>query len=120
MFLGRCCPALHSTLGVRWAARTQGEGTEVDAGCSFPLSISPTGAILWGADNTSVQRLIDGWALQAEAHAMTEAPAVLVIQMGRFCSDQGRPVSKLQHYIIPDREVFVPVFRHGLDTIRAS
>ena len=119
MFLGRRCPALHSTLGARWAARTQGGGTEVDAGCSLPLSVSPTGAILWGADNTSVQSLIGGWALQAEAHAMTTAPAVLAIQMGRFCSDQERPVGKLQHYIIPDREVFVPVFQNGLDTIRA-
>ena len=116
MFLGRCCPELRVKLGARWAARTQGVLRDVDEGWSLPLSICPTGAILWGAECVSVQDLIDGWTSQAEAHALTVASDVIVIQAGRFSSTPDRPVCKLRHFIIPNRDIVVPIFRQGLDT----
>ena len=52
----------------------------------FRSAFAPTGAILWGAECVSVQDLIDGWTSQAEAHALTVASDVIVIQAGRFNS----------------------------------
>ncbi|CAE7191337.1 unnamed protein product [Symbiodinium microadriaticum] len=67
--------------------RTQGVLRDVDEGWSLPLSICPTGAILWGAECVSVQDLIDGWTSQAEAHALTVASDVIVIQVDDTCRD---------------------------------
>ena len=76
-----------------------------DSGSTWPLLLAelPT-------EDCSVQMIIDDWHGQACVHALSEAPAFLLIQLNRFSGDDGgRSHCRVQH----GDTLSVPTFRNS-------
>ena len=96
----------HRCFQGKWQARSAEGGFRVtDAGSTWPLFLAelPT-------EDCSVQTLIDDWHGQACIHALSEAPAFLLIQLNRFSGDDGgRSHCRVQH----GDTLSIPTFRNA-------
>ena len=94
----------HRCFQGRWQARSAEGGFRVaDSGSTWPLLLAelPT-------EDCSVQMLIDDWHGQACIHALSEAPAFLLIQLNPFGGDDGG----CSHCRVQHRDTLsVPTFR---------
>eukprot|EP00439_Symbiodinium_sp_Y106_P052892 s6280_g7.t1 len=96
-----------------WEARTgiPMVGQPGDVGqCTQPLLLHLPN-LPPGLAALQVQSLVDQWHAQEAIHAFTAAPSVLIIQLGRFSSEDGR-VRKVHTSVLVDEEPLSS--EHGL------
>ena len=119
-FLVRKNPSLEDRIGIMWASKMEEQGIIRchDGGCSAPLFLQPPERCLQGQGSVMVQHLVDKWHQQARMHAALRCPDNLVLQASRFHFDVHTGVTtKLGYEIIPDREVWFPVFVDGMQVV---
>ena len=94
-----------------WEARTgiPMVGQPGDVGqCTQPLLLHLPN-LPPGLAALQVQSLVDQWHAQEAIHAFTAAPSVLIIQLGRFSSEDGR-VRKVHTSVLVDEVLRLPVY----------